>query len=405
MEGVGYTHSNIMMSAFGPIFSTPFGTGGDLMLVPDPEAAVDVVFGEDDAERFFLSDLRTLDGAPWECCPRDFLRRALTALREEFGLTLLAAFEQEFVHTGVEHRPSATYGLDLFRRQGAFGEILLGALRQCGVVPDSFLPEYAPRQFEVTVGPKPGLRAADEAVMVRELARAVAHRGGHRVVFAPMMEPDGVGSGTHIHFSLRDADGAPAMADPSASRGLSSQGAAFVAGILRHLPALAALTAPSVASYYRLTPNRWAPTWMILAERDRGAALRVCPVFAAASPQAALSKYNVEYRVADACASPYMALGALAHAGLDGLRSRTPLPPPPPADFWTATDEARRETGARPLPASLAEALDALEASPVLQWLGPVMGPAYVELKRSEIEALRGLDPAAICAKYVEAYG
>jgi len=215
--GVGYTHSNIMMSAFGPIYETPFGTAGDLMLVPDPDARVEVAFAEGDVERFYLSDLRTTDGGYWECCPRDFLRRGLAALEHETGLTLTAAFEQEFVYTGVADRPSSTYGLDLFRRQGAMGEILLGALRQAGVTPDSFMAEYGPRQFEVTVAPKPGLRAADEAVIVREMARATAHRLGHWAIMAPMPAPDGTGSGTHIHFSLQDARGRPAMPEPGAA--------------------------------------------------------------------------------------------------------------------------------------------------------------------------------------------
>ncbi len=401
-SGVGYTHSNIMMSAFGPIHTTPFGTTGDLMLVPDPEAAVEVAFEGDDWERFFLSDLRTLDGKPWECCPRDVLRRGLDGLVREAGMYVLATFEQEFVYTGVEHRPAATYGLDLFRRQGAFGEIFLGALKQAGVTPDSFLAEYGPRQFEVTTTPKPGLRAADEAVIVRELARAVAHRMGHRAIFAPMLHPDGIGNGTHIHFSLWDADDAPAMAG-SGPRGLSARGASFVAGVLHHLPALTALTAPSVASYYRLTPNRWAPTWMILAEQDRGAALRICPVFAAASPDDAARKFNVEFRVTDATASPYMALGAIVHAGLDGIRHGRTLPAPVEG-FWSMTDAEREATGARRLPASLAEALDLLEGSAVAGWLGAVLSGAYLDLKRAEIKSLEGLDAEAVCARYVEAY-
>src|SRR5947208_16174774 len=98
-DGVGLTHSNIMMSAFGPIYETPFGTEGDLVLRPDPSTKVEVEFGEDAAERFYLADIMTMDGAHWECCPRDFLRRALAALEKEAGLILLAAFEQESVYT------------------------------------------------------------------------------------------------------------------------------------------------------------------------------------------------------------------------------------------------------------------------------------------------------------------
>src|ERR1041385_4118234 len=101
-RGVGLTHSNIMMSAFGPIYDTPFGTEGDLMLVPDTAAKVEVEFDEySAAEHFYLSDIMTTEGQHWECCPRDFLRRALFALHQinrQTGLAVLAAFEQEFVY-------------------------------------------------------------------------------------------------------------------------------------------------------------------------------------------------------------------------------------------------------------------------------------------------------------------
>lgn len=400
-RGVGFTPSNIMMSAFGPIYASPFGTRGDIMLVPDPTTRVEVAFDGGTAERFFLGDFRTTQGEPWECCPRDFLRRGLDALAAETGLTLLAAFEQEFVYTGVEHRPSATYALDLFRRQGEFGEILLGALRAAGLTPESFLAEYGPRQFEVTVAPTPGLRSADEAVILRELARATAHRLGHRAVFAPMLAPDGIGNGTHIHFSLRDASGRPATADPDGPCGLAAVAQHFVAGLLHHLHALAALTAPSVASYFRLTPNRWAPTWADLGERDRGAAVRVCPVFAPESAEAAAAQFNVEYRVADATASPYVALGGLVHAGLDGIRRRLALPPAA-ADL---DDAAREAAGIRRLPASLDAAVAALEQSaPARAWMGETLHAAYVQLKRSEMQELDGLEPSEICDRYADAY-
>ena len=117
---------------------------------------------------------------------------------------MLAAFEQEFVYTGVEHRPGATYSLDAHRRQGQFGEIYMASLRAAGLTPDSFLPEYGERQYEVMIAPSRGLRAADDAVIQREMARAVAHRLGYRAIFAPILHPDGVGNGTHIHMSLRD---------------------------------------------------------------------------------------------------------------------------------------------------------------------------------------------------------
>ncbi|HEX8906571.1 MAG TPA: glutamine synthetase family protein, partial [Longimicrobiaceae bacterium] len=383
-KGVGLTHSNIMLSAFGPIHETPFGTEGDLMLVPDPATKVEVLFDDGAPEHFYLGDIRTTEGEPWECCPRHFLRRALADLEVEAGLTLLATFEQEFVYTGIEDRPSATYALDAFRRQGVFGEVLAAAMRRAGITPDSFLPEYGPRQFEVTAAPAEGLRAADKAVIVRELARAVAWRLGGRAIFAPMLDPQGIGNGTHIHFSLRTVGGEPATHDPAGACQLAPAAEHFVAGVLHHLPALAALTAPSVASYYRLTPNRWAPTWANLGYRDRGAALRICPVFAPA-PEDAAQQFNVEYRVADATASPYMALSGLVYAGVDGLRRRLSLPPPA-RGFWEMSDEERRAAGARPLPATLGEALEALVGTEAARaWFGEQFLDAYLQFKRAEM--------------------
>ncbi len=404
-KGIGLTHSNIMMSAFGPIYETPFGTQGDLMLVPDPTTRVEVRFDEEGAaERFYLGDILTTEGAHWECCPRHFLRRAVAALQAEAGVALLAAFEQEFVYTGVEERPGATYALDAYRRQGDFGEAYMAALRAVGLAPDSFLPEYGPRQYEVTIAPTLGLRAADEAVIQREMARAVAHRLGQRAIFAPMLEPQGIGNGTHIHFSLRDAAGEPAMYDPAGPYRLSRLGQHFVAGILYHLPALCAVSAPSVASYYRLTPNRWAPTWANLSPQDRGASLRVCPIFAPAAEEAA-QEFNVEYRVADAAASPYMALGAMIHAGVDGIRRGLALPPPPERDFWEMSEAEREAAGVRPLPRSLQEALDRLaETEAAREWFGGGFLDVYLRFKKAELRALEGLDASQICGRYAAVY-
>jgi glutamine synthetase len=143
--GIGWTHSNLMQTAFGPILDTPFGTGGDPTIVPDPSAEVDVDFGDGSApEHFFLGDIRNTDGTPWERCPREFLRRAIAALDEASGLHLIAAFEQEFVYTGNEDRPGDAYSLSAWRRQGIFGQSFIAAIRAAGAEPDSFLPEYGP---------------------------------------------------------------------------------------------------------------------------------------------------------------------------------------------------------------------------------------------------------------------
>jgi glutamine synthetase len=355
---------------------------------------VRVDFGEGigaPVEHFVLGDIRNTDGSPWECCPREFLRRAIAALQEASGLELTCAFEQEFVYTGIEDRPGHPYSLSAFRRQGPFGESLVAALRAAAVMPDSFLTEYGPRQFEFTVAPQPSLKAADQAVIARELARSVAFRLGQRAIFSPMPVADGTGNGVHIHFSLHDAKGEPQTYHPSGPLGLSQAAAHFAAGVLAHLPAISAITVPSPVSYLRLMPNRWAPVNIDIVKQDRGAALRVCPVFAASKRKDIARAFNLEFRVCDAAASPYLALGALIFAGADGIARKLSLPQAgaPPA----------------PLPRSLAEALDNIEKSEaVAGWLGPVFREAYLRHKRSELEHGRGLDAKELCARYAEVY-
>ena len=386
-RGVGITHSNLMMSVFGPIFSTPFGTAGDLNLVPDPAMRCPMPMVDGSECLLLLGDFRSLEGEPWACCPRNFLRRALADLHAEH-FDLLATFEQELVYTGVEECAGSPYTLDALRRQGGFGGAVMAAMRGAGIVPDSFLAEYGARQYEVTAGPVNGIAAADQAVQVRELLRGVATRLGHRAILAPILHPEGIGNGTHIHWSLRSPAGHPVTYDPARPLGLSEPAEHFVAGLLHHMPALTAVTAPSMASYYRLRPNRWAPTSADLGVQDRGSAVRICPVTSAA-PDTIAKQFNVEFRVADAAASPYLALGALVHAGVDGLRNRRLLGDTPPA----------------PLPRSLSEALDALEASAEAQsWFGSEFHAVYLQFKRSEIASLAGLDEVEICRRYAEIY-
>ena len=269
--GIGWTHSNLMQTCFGPILDTPFGTSGDLMIVPDPSSEVHVDFRDGSApEHFFLGDIRNTDGTPWDCCVRAFLRRAIGALKDASGLELLAAFEQEFVYTGVEDVPGHAYSLSAFRRQGLFGEMLTAAIRAASVRPDSFLAEYGPRQYEMTVAPDAAMAAADAGVIAREMARAAAFRLENRAIFSPMPVADGAGNGVHIHFSLHEASGKPVTGAPDGVMGLSPVAAQFAAGVLHHLPAICAVTAPSPVSYLRLTPNRWAPTVADLKLQDRG---------------------------------------------------------------------------------------------------------------------------------------
>jgi glutamine synthetase len=387
-RGVGLAPANIFISAFGPLQITTFGTLGEVFLIPDPETRVFVAFDGSAPEYFFLGDIKTADGSPWGFCPRHILRRALERLASETGVRLLATFEQEFTYSGVSTHAWQPFELDTFRQQGLFGEALLAAMRQVGVIPDSFLAEFGARQFEVTSAPALGIRAADNAVITRQLAQAVAFRLGHRVSFCPIPQPNGTANGTHIHWSFKDPGDQPVLYDESQPWHLSPMGRHFVAGIQHHLPALCAVTAPSVASYYRLRPNHWAPVRADVAPLDRGAAIRICPVSGGDCAERA-RQFNAEFRVADAAASPHLALAVLVQAGLDGVRRRLEI-----------------ETASPPsLPTSLREALGILEESRAAgEWLGKDVHAAYLAFKRAELAGLADLDEDEICRRYAEAY-
>src|SRR5262249_18403823 len=141
-----------------------------------------------------------------------------------------------------------------------------------------------------------------------------------------------------------------------------------------------------------------------LADRDRGASLRVCAIFEMALENAA-GQFNVEFRVSDATASPYMALGAIVHAGVDGVRTGMTLRAPPSKSLWDMADDERRAPGPTPLPGSLDRALDLLRTNQtVCGWLGPEFLDAYLRLKMSEIGAVKGQSDEEICSRYAAAY-
>jgi len=404
-RGVGWTPTNAMITAHGPIADGPWGALGDLVLLPDLDTHVRVAFSDDGApEQFVLADICTLDGNPWTCCLRSFLRRGLQALSDEFGLQLKAAFEHELHYDQVEERPNSSYALDAFRRQDSFGEVLLAALATAGVRPDTFMPEYGPSQYEVTVEPAIGVAAADHAVILRELARASARHLGGRASFTPILRPDAVGNGVHVHFSLLDREGRPATHDGSEPSGLAAPANAFAAGVLAKLPAMLALTAAATVSYLRLTPHRWSAAFNNLGLHDREAALRICPVFQTTGAAAA-DQFNLEFRAADAAASPYALLGAIVWAGLHGLRRGLTAPEPTHEDLATLSEEALAARGLVRLPQSLDAALALLQADAELRdAMGPELHNAYLAHKRFEVGLMAEISDAEQCARYYLAY-
>ena len=403
--GVGWVPANLSLTPLGPLAeSSPFGSTGDLRLLPDPDTQVRV---EADASagalEFVLCDIVETDGQPWECCPRHFLREALRELHDELGLRVMASFEHEFQLVLGPPLPPP-FSLRAQRRAGSFPGEVMGALAEAGVEPLLFLPEFAAHQFEIPVEPAGGLASADRSVVFREVVHDVARRLDVRASFAPLLDPAGPGNGVHIHLSLLDDAGRPALYDAARPANLSELGGRFAAGILLHAGALSALTAPSPPSAARLAPHHWSAGAVCLADRNREALLRIPPLVSLAGADPA-EQLRLEYRGADATANPYLALGAIVRAGLDGVRSRLPEPPILDRDPALLDEAEAVRHGVGGLPASLEDSLQALaQDEGVRAWMRPMLYEAYVGVKRAELEAVAQLDLSETCERYAAIY-
>ncbi|HEX5852213.1 MAG TPA: glutamine synthetase family protein [Solirubrobacteraceae bacterium] len=405
--GVGWVPANHALTPLGPVADgNPFGSTGDLRLLPDPDTRVRVEAGGGDgmtALELLLCDIVETDGSPWECCPRRFLRTALRELKDELGAGLLASFEHEFQLLDASP-PALGFSLEAQRRGEPFATRAMVALTEAGVEPERIFPEYSSHQFEIPVAAAEGVASADRAVVLREVVREVARREGTRASFSPLLDPAQAGNGVHIHLSAIDEHGEPLFHDASRPGCLSETGERFAAGILAHARALNALTAPSPVSAVRLQPHRWSAGAVCLARRNREALLRIPPLVELGGGDPA-RQLRLEYRGADASANPYLALGALVRAGLDGVRSGLPAPEILERDPSELEGADAERFGVGALPRSLEEAMGALEEDETARlWMGPLLHDAYASVKRAEIEAARGVEVEELCARYGAIY-
>lgn len=403
--GCGWVPANLGIGPFGKIIDdVAFGARGDLRLIPDATslARIDGIPGRPPIN-VVLADITHTDGSPWDCCPRTFLRTAIRDLEEEAGLRILGAFEHEFMLVS-DDRPEPPFSLQAMRRGEPLGTELVGILDNAGMQPESWLPEYGDHQWEITVAPSDPLTAADRAVLLREVVRDLVHAHGNQASFAPILDPDGSGNGVHVHLSLRDLDDEPVTYDPARPGRLSALAGSFAAGILRHAPAIVALTSPSDISYLRLAPHRWSAAQAFLGERNREALLRVCPTIDMAGKDPA-RQLNLEFRAGDAAGNPWLTMGVLIRAGLQGIRENLPAPTVVDREVDELSAEERLSAGITQLPTSLSAALDALEADSVVRgWFSDELLNLHVAIKRDEIRQLQDLNDEAKCRRYADVY-
>jgi len=310
------------------------------------------------------------------------------------GAVLRAGFENEFTLAHAvdgEWRPVdtslcfSTIGMTVSQD---YVDALVDALDRQGIPVDQYYAELGPGQQELTMGHAPALQAADEQILARETIRGVAAVRGLAASLAPKPWPDGAGNGCHIHFSLWDRDGSRnRFYAPDAP--LSAEGLAFTAGLLAHLPGLCGLSAPSFNSYRRISPQTWSGAYTCWGYDNREAPLRVPSIFRGMEE----ASTNVELKSADASCNPYLALGGMIAAGLDGIERGLELPEAVEVDPATMSEDERAERGIVRLPETQAEALGALEADAVLRRaLGETLLRSYLAVRRSEWEAYSAED-------------
>jgi glutamine synthetase len=329
-----------------------------------------------------LADVYDPDGTPSPLSPRNVLKNVVERFATldmvpmtgpELEFYLLERDEQ--TPTGWRRYGEATGNVYVAGRRGDPENLLLRSLRHLGgyglqVVTANH--EFGSGQFEINLWYSEALDAADRAFRFKSAVKELARQEGKLATFMGRPFNDEGGSGFHIHFSTWTSDGIPVFDDPDDEVGLSATARSAIAGVLAHAPALAAICNPTINSYKRLGPDSFAP-WLIDWGLDnRSAMVRIPPERGRAS--------RLEFRLGDAAANPYLAIGGLLGAAFLGIKDK--LEPPDPLEGYGYNPEK-----AARLPHDLSSALEALQADTDLaEILGPAFVSMFVTYKRDELE-------------------
>ncbi|MDO5697076.1 MAG: glutamine synthetase family protein [Dermatophilus congolensis] len=400
-SSVGWVPANLGIGSLGHIVEgIPYGASGDLRLLPDHSSLrrIEGVPGRPPLNIAFC-DIVNTDGSPWESCSRTFLKNVVADLESEFGITVRSAFEHEFQEYGVE-TDGHPFSLEEFRRAEPMGSTLVTVLERAGLEPENWLPEYGPHQYEVTVAPTDPVGAADRAILVRDIVEDVYVACGRKVTFTPMLTPGGTGNGVHVHLGLQDANGETLIYDADRPGRISELAGSFAAGIVRHTPAFTALFAPLMVSYLRLTPHNWSVARAFLGVQNREALLRICPTneIDGRDPR---PQVHFEFRGADIGANPWLLLGTILRAGLQGLRENLPTPTIVEGEI----DLEGAHSDLQDLPRDLKEAVEAFVGDPeVSGWFHPNFVKTFEVVKLAEYEQLIRSSDQEQCDVYARIY-
>ncbi|NJE03918.1 type I glutamate--ammonia ligase [Thermococcus sp. MV11] len=336
----------------------------DLIFKTDPSTYAEVPW--EDIARVYGYIYK--DGKPYKADPRGVLKGALERL-EKKGFKAYIGPEPEF----YLFRKNGTWELQVPDGGGYFDLVTLDKARELrreialymqafGLVPEVLHHEVGRAQHEIDFRYDEALKTADNIVSFKYLVKAIAEMRGLYATFMPKPIYGFPGNGMHLHISLwRDGENAFV-----GEEGLSETALHFIAGILKHAKALAAVTNPTVNSYKRLVPGYEAPVYISWGYRNRSALIRV-PAFWG-------NGARIEYRCPDPSANPYLAFSAILMAGLDGIKRKLEPEAYVETNVYEMSDEERSKAGIETLPGSLGEALEELKKDRVVR---EALGGAY----------------------------
>jgi glutamine synthetase len=341
----------------------------------------------------------TCEGEPWPYAPRVILRQQLERL-DNAGLSMKVGAEVEYflVRRDADGSIAVADPLDMAAMPCYDARALtrmydhLTSVSRCmntlGWTNYANDHEDANGQFEQNFQYADPLTTADRVIVFRYLVHSMASQAGMLATFMPKPFTNLTGNGLHMHLSLWDRDEQSLFDDAEDPRGLglSPMAYQFVAGLLEHAQALAAVTCPTVNSYKRLASGApdsgaaWSPAYATYGGNDRTHMLRI--------PDAG----RVENRSVDGSANPYLAMAAQIAAGMDGVERSLDPGDPSELDLLRLTQEEAASHGLSAMPPTLWHALDHLEADPVLRsGLGKTAEGDYLDyfvaVKRAESRA------------------
>ena len=317
------------------------------------------------------------DGTPNQVSPRTVLGNVLNQYKS-LGLTPVAGPELEFYIAKLDEHGQFKRAIEKTGRVYMTGALVdpnglfLSMLRNLGEFNIGTFAgnhEFSPSQYEINLWHSEAMDAADRTFLLKYAVKDIAARAGVFATFMGKPWNDEGGSGFHMHVSLVDKNGKNVM---HAGSELSETTLHFIGGVIKHAPAMTALTNPTVNSYRRIRPNSLAPYRINWGFDNRSTYMRIPPERGEGT--------RIEVRVADGAANAYLVMAAIFAAGLDGIKKK--ITPPEPIAGWAYDDEI-----AAVLPGTLAKALDELEANDVLKdALGELLFNSFIALKRDEVD-------------------